>query len=391
MPVYLDHNATTPLLPEVRDAMVRALDEGWGNPSSHHAPGRAARRLVDEGRARLAAAIGGHLSEIVFCSGASEADNLAIRGICAGPPADGRDTIVTTAVEHPAVRAAVEACAAVGWRVVTAPVDATGQLDIEAMRSALDGRVKLVTAMAVNNETGVVFDVAAIGAAARAAGALFHCDAVQALGKIPVDVHAWSADLVSLTAHKCGGPKGIGALWVRRGVHPAPLIVGGSQERDRRAGTENVSGIVGFGVAAELSAARREETAARIAPLRDRLESALLAAVPGAVAHGAGAARVANTTYVSFPGTTGEDLLLALDLDGVAVSGGSACASGALHPSHTLEAMGVPAGVALGAVRFSLGPATTEAEVDRVIELVPRLVERQQRAALAAQAGGSAR
>ena len=240
--------------------------------------------------------------------------------------------------------------------------------------------------MAVNNETGVVFDVAEIGRLAKKHGALFHCDAVQALGKVPVDVHAWSADLVSLTAHKAGGPKGIGALWVRRGVTLAPLIVGGSQEKDRRAGTENVAGVVGFGVAARIAAERQPGYAARFAPLRDRLEREIAKTIPRLTVHAAEAPRIANTTYVSFEGTMGENLLLALDLEGIAVSGGSACASGALHPSHTLEAMGVSAESALGAVRFSFGWTNDEADVDRVLSVLPRLVERERSAK-----GGEAR
>jgi cysteine desulfurase len=377
-PLYLDHNSTTPLLPEVREAMVAALD-GWGNPSSHHWAGRTARALLDAGRADLARAIGSDMSEIVFCSGASEADNLAIRGACAGRPGP-KDTIVLSAVEHPAVRAPVEECASRGWRVEIVPVDAEGRLDLDALKALLaSGRVALVSAMTVNNETGVIYDVAAIGALTRAAGALFHCDAVQALGKIPVDVRAWSADLVSLTAHKCGGPKGIGALYARRGVSLAPLIVGGSQEKDRRAGTENVAGVVGFGVAARLSAEREKSFAARMAPLRDRLEREILARISGSRVHGGGAPRVANTTYLSFDGTMGENLLLSLDLEGIAVSGGSACASGALHPSHTLEAMGVSAETALGAVRFSFGWTNESADVDRVMAILPALVERERK------------
>ncbi len=375
-PVYLDHNATTPVHPEVRGAMARALEEGFGNPSSHHWAGRLARGMVDRAREEIARAIGGSVAEIVFTSGASEADNLAIRGTCReaiGP----RDTIVLTAVEHPAVRAAALSCADRGWRVVTVGVDAEGRLDLDALDRALDGRAFLVAAMAVNNETGVVLPVAEIGRLARARGVLFFCDAVQAPGKIPVDVGGWGADLVAFTAHKLGGPKGIGCLWARRGLELAPLIVGGSQERERRAGTENVPGIVGFGAAMRIACASQAENAGRVRRHRDRLEAELTRRIPGAVVHGARAERVTNTAYLSFPGALGENLLIALDLEGIAVSGGSACASGAMHPSHTLEAMGVPAAMAMGAVRFSLGPATTEAEIDRVLEVVPRLVEEQ--------------
>lgn len=391
--VYLDYNATTPLLPEVRALMERALADGWGNPSSHHWAGRTSKRLLDEGRAGVAAAIGASVAEIVFNSGATESDNHAIRGICSGKPdtAAPRDTIVLTSVEHPAVRAAADECASRGWRVVTVPVLPTGALDMAALARAIDTRTKLVVAMAVNNETGVIFPVAEIGRLAREAGALFFCDAVQALGKIPINVEAWRVDLLCVAAHKAGGPKGIGALYVRRGVNPAALVLGGSQERDRRAGTENVAAIAGFGLAASLAESRREANMAAAGRLRDRLERELPLRVSGVAVHGAGAPRVANTSYVSFDGAIGENLLLAFDLEGIAVSGGSACASGALHPSRTLEAMGVSADVALGAVRFTFGPGSTEADVDRVLDIAPRIVERSRAAArvATAKAGGA--
>ena len=387
-PVYLDYNATTPLLDEVRDLLARALADGWGNPSSHHWAGRSAKRLLDEGRSGVASAIGASVAEVVFNSGASEADNHAIRGICAGKP-DTRDTIVLTGVEHPAARAPADECAARGWRITTVPVLPSGALDMAALASALDSRTKLVVAMAVNNETGVVFPVAEIGRLARECGALFFCDAVQALGKIPIDVEAWKVDLLSLAAHKAGGPKGIGALYIRRGVHPAALVMGGSQERDQRAGTENVAGIAGFGLAAKLAEERRETNMAKAAVLRDRLEAELPRRITGVAFHGKDAPRVANTSYVSFDGAIGENLLLAFDLEGIAVSGGSACASGALHPSHTLEAMGVRADVALGAVRFTFGPGNTDADVDRVLEVAPRIVERSRAAGRAGKAGNA--
>ena len=378
--VYLDHNATTPLLPEVRQALSRALDEGWGNPSSHHWAGRSAKIQLDAGREGVATSIGAGVAEIIFTSGASEADNLAIRGVCSGAPGS-RDTIVLTAIEHPAVTAAAAECASRGWRVVTVGVDRDGLLDLAALAAAIGPRTALVSAMAVNNETGAILPVEKIGALARAAGARFHCDAVQALGKIPVDVVRWNADLLVLAAHKCGGPKGVGALYVRRGVQVAPLVLGGSQERERRAGTENVAGIVGMGLACSLAAQRQPEYAARLAPLRDRLESQILALVPRSTAHGARAPRVANTSYVSFEGTLGENLLLSLDLEGIAVSGGSACASGAMHPSKTLEAMGVDAGSAMGAVRFSLGASSKDSDVERVLAVLPSLVARERAAA----------
>ena len=382
-PVYLDYNATTPLLDEVRDVMSLALADGWGNPSSHHWAGRLAKRLLDEGRAGVAGAIGASVAEVVFNSGASEADNHAIRGICTGKP-DTRDTLVLTNVEHPAVTAAAAECVSRGWRVTTVPVLPSGGLNLAAFAAAVDERTKLVVAMAVNNETGVIFPVEEIGRISRSKGALFFCDAVQALGKIAIDVEKWNADLLAVAAHKAGGPKGIGALYIRRGVHPAALVLGGSQERDRRAGTENVAGIAGFGMAAKIAEERRVANMSSAKRLRDRLEAELPRRVTGVAIHGASAPRVDNTSYVSFDGAIGENLLLAFDLEGIAVSGGSACASGALHPSRTLEALGVPADVALGAVRFTFGPGSTEADVDRVLEVAPRIVERSRSAASAA-------
>jgi len=382
-PVYLDYNATTPLLDEVRDVMTLALADGWGNPSSHHWAGRVAKRLLDEGRAGVAGAIGASVAEVVFNSGASEADNHAIRGVCSGTPGD-RDTIVITSVEHPAVSAAVAECVSRGWRVATVPVLSSGALDLAALSAAVDARTKLVVAMAVNNETGVIFPMEEIGRIARKSGALFFCDAVQALGKIAIDVEKWNADLLAIAAHKAGGPKGIGALYIRRGVHPAPLVLGGSQERDRRAGTENVAGIAGFGMAAKLAEERRVANMAAAKRLRDRLEAELPKRVVGVAVHGASAPRVDNTSYVSFDGAIGENLLLAFDLEGIAVSGGSACASGALHPSRTLEAMGVSADVALGAVRFTFGPRSTDADVDRVLDVAAHIVARSRAAAASA-------
>ncbi|HVO29127.1 MAG TPA: cysteine desulfurase family protein, partial [bacterium] len=373
-------NATTPLRPEVRELVARAHDEGWGNPSSHHWAGRRAKVLLDRGRADVAEVLGASVAEIVFVSGASEADNAAIRGVCAGAPG-ARDTIVLSAIEHPAVTAAAAECASRGWKVVTVGVDADGRLDLARLEKVVDTKTMLVSAMQVNNETGAILPVEEIGRIARAAGALFHCDAVQALGKVPVNVERMRADLVVLAAHKCGGPRGVGALYVRRGVKMTPLVLGGSQERERRAGTENVAGIAAMGLAVKLAAQGQADYVARLQPLRDRLEREIVAKIPRATVHAAHAPRVANTSYVSFEGTLGENLLLALDLEGIAVSGGSACASGAMHPSKTLEAMGVDARTAMGAVRFSLGVPSTASDVDAVLSVLPSLVARERAAA----------
>ena len=372
--IYLDHNATTPLDRRVLEAMLPILEGGFGNPSSLHWFGQRARGAVEDARAQVAALVGAAPSEIVFTGSGTEADNLALRGV-AGMAREPRRKIVYTAVEHHAVINTARALAEEGWPAEAARVGTDGRVDLEDLRARVDDRTALVSVMLANNETGVLQPVAEAARIAHERGALFHCDAVQAAGKVPVDVGALGADLLTLSAHKFYGPKGTGVLWVKRGTRLRAWARGGSQEKNRRAGTENVAGIVGLGRAAEVA---REELAAeapRLASLRDRLEQKLLA-IPGARRNGEGA-RVPNTSNVSFDGIEAESLLMALDLAGIAVSTGAACAAGAVEPSHVLRGMGLPVERVQASVRFSLGRANTEAEVDRAAAAVAEAVERQ--------------
>ncbi len=376
-PIYLDYNATTPVAPAVAEAVARALRDTFGNPSSLHGPGQRARRALDEARQAVAALIGADAAGIVFTSGGTESDNLALRGVLEAAPANRR-RLVVGAVEHEAVLNTARALQRRGWPVSIVPVTGDGIVTPEALAEHLGSDVALVSVMLANNETGVVQPVADLVLRAHAAGARFHTDAVQAIGKIEVDVRELDVDLLSLTGHKFGGPKGAGVLWIRGGVPMAGVLAGGRQEHNRRPGTENVPAIVGLGVAAALAASGANERAA-VAARRDRLERAALAAVPGSVVNGAGAERVPNTTNISFPGAEAESLLIALDLEGVAVSSGSACSSGTLEPSHVLRAMGLEPARVQSAIRFSLGPATTDEEIDRVLAVLPGVVERVRR------------
>jgi cysteine desulfurase len=366
--IYLDWNATAPLRPQARGAAVAALDAA-GNPSSVHAEGRAARRLIEQAREEVAALTGAEPRNVVFTSGGTEANMLALT------PGSGADRLLISAIEHPSVLAGGRFPAAAVERL---PVTSGGQIDLSALERRLAaserGQRVLVSLMLANNETGVVQPVSQAARLVHAAGALLHVDAVQAAGRISCDIKALDADLLTLSGHKIGAPKGVGAL-VRRDAAltmPDPLVRGGGQERGLRAGTENVAGIAGFGAAA---AAAREGLAAeraRMASLRDRLESALMAASPdvvifGAQAFGAPAERLPNTTLFALNGMKAETAIIAFDLDGVAVSSGAACSSGKVQPSHVLAAMGVPPQLARGAIRVSLGPTTTESEVDRFI------------------------
>jgi cysteine desulfurase len=370
---YLDHNAITPMRPEAAEA-VRAALGVFGNPSSLHAAGRAARDLLDGARARAAAALGARAAEVVFTSGATESAALAIRGALAAAPA-GRRELVLTAVEHPCVRDLAAALAAGGTPVAVVPVDRLGLPDGEAFRAAVTERTAIACAMLANNETGVVLPVPELAAAARAQGALFLCDAVQAVGKIPVDFRALGADLLALSGQKLGGPRGAGALLVRGGVALAPVL-GGHQERGRRGGTENLPGIAGLGAAVEAAAAQRAAEASRMAALRDRLEAGLLDRVPGARVNGAGAPRLPTTSSITFPGVDGEALLMALDLEGICASAGAACTSGSTRPSHVLSAMGLSAGDARATLRLSLGWCSSGDDVERALEVIPPLVRR---------------
>ena len=376
MRIYLDHNATTPLLDPVLDAVTKALAGEFGNASSVHTFGQRARVALDTARGAVAALIGADPAEVVFTGSGTEADNLALRGAAEALDATGRRHLVTSAIEHEAVLQTCRALERRGWRVTRLPVDGRGILDPATLEANLTDDTAVVSVMHANNEIGTIQPVAALAALAHARGALFHTDAVQSAGKIPVDVRALGVDLLSLTAHKFHGPKGAGALWIRRALRLSAQMTGGRQERNRRAGTENVPALVGFGVAAQIAAARLDTEGPRQAALRDRLEQGILARVADTAVNGDRTARVPNTSNISFAGVEAEALLIALDLEGIAVSTGSACSSGTLEPSHVLRAMGLPAHRAQDSLRFSLGAGTTGAEIDRVLEVLPRLVER---------------
>jgi cysteine desulfurase len=374
--IYLDHNATTPPHPLVVDRMAATLHDQFGNPSSVHHFGQMAKAALDEARSATAALLGADPSEIVFTSSGTESDNFAIRGVAEALEATGRKHLISTAIEHEAVLNTVKALARRGWRVTLLPVDQSGIVSPAALEQALTDDTALVSVMHANNEIGTLQPVADLARLAKARGALVHTDAVQSAGKIPVDVKALGVDLLSVSAHKFYGPKGAGALWIRRGVRLLPPITGGKQERSRRAGTENVAGIVGLGVAAQLARTKMSEEAARLGSLRDALEQGILAAVSGTAINGALTPRVPNTTNISFDRIEAESLLIALDLAGIAVSTGSACSSGTLEPSHVLKAMGFPPHRTQNSIRFSLGTANTEADIERVVSVLPGIVEK---------------
>ncbi len=371
--IYLDHAATTPVRPEVLDAMLPFFGGRFGNPSSVHRWGREARVALDEARERVAACLGANADEVCFTSGGTEADNLAVLGVFHARRAEGRDVAVSTPIEHKAVLAAVHQVACEGGAERLAPVTADGVVEVEAFAALLDDRVAVASAMWVNNETGVVQPVPALADRAKAAGTVFHTDAVQAFGKVPVDARATPFDLLSISGHKLGAPKGVGALFIRRGTPLAPMLHGGSQDRGRRPGTENVAFAVGLARAAELTLAEHEAEGARLRALRDRLEAGIRAQVPDAVIHGAGAERAPHVVNVSIPGTDSESMLMALDLRGVACSAGSACQSGSVSASHVLTAMRVPPALAGAALRLSLGVLSDEAGVDRTVQLLGEL------------------
>jgi cysteine desulfurase len=384
-PIYLDHAATTPVRREVRAAMMPFLgEEAFGNPSSAHGVGRAARAALDGARERVAAALGASPRDVVFTSGGTEADNLAILGLAEAAARGGPWTgvhLVSSPTEHKAVLAALKEAARRGAQVTSLPVDADGVVDLDALDHALAGRSHggkpaLVSVMWVNNEVGTVQPIAAIAERCRAAHVPFHSDAVQALGKVPVDLGATPCDVLSVSAHKVGGPKGCGALVVRHGRDVRPLIHGGSQQRGIRPGTENVAGNVGFGAAAELAAAEQAAAAGALGALRDATEAALRTAVPDLVVHGAGAPRSPAILNVSAPGTDSEAMLMHLDLAGVADASGSACTSGSVEPSHVLEAMGVRRDLAVAAVRFSFGALSDAGQIPLVAETYAKVVAR---------------
>ena len=376
MRIYLDHNATTPLDPQVVDRMAQAMREVWGNASSVHHFGQQAKAALDGARGQVASLLGADASEIVFTAGGTESDNLAIRGAAEALEPSGRKHLVTSAIEHEAVLNTMKSLAKRGWRVTAVPVDASGIVSLDRLRAAVTDDTALVSVMHANNEIGTIQPIAGLAAIAHERGALFHTDAVQSAGKIPIDVRALGVDLLTIAGHKLYGPKGTGALWVKRGVRLIAPMTGGRQERSRRAGTENVPALVGFGVAAELAKQKPALEGPRLAALRDRLEAGILSSISGTERNGAASPRVANTTNISIDRVEAESLLIGLDLAGIAVSSGSACSSGTLEPSHVLKAMGLPHGRTLGSIRFSLGTSNTEADVDRVLEVLPPLVEK---------------
>jgi len=379
MRVYLDHNATTPLDPEVLAAMTPFLAEGFGNPSSLHVWGREARQALERARATIARALGtADKDTVVFTSGGTEADNLALMGVAAAQEKRGRHVILSS-VEHHAVLNAAAHLGRQGFEVTRLSVDSQGLLDPDDVRRVIRPDTVLVSLMYGNNETGVLFPIASVGRICRERGVTFHTDAVQSFGKLPLDVETLCVDLLSLSGHKTHGPKGIGALFIRRGTRMQPLLHGGAQERSRRAGTENVAAAVGLARATELSLQDQAGESRRMADLRDRLEGGVMAALPGVLRNGHPTERLPHTTNLAFAGVEAESLILALDLAGIGASSGAACSSGSLEPSHVLAAMGLPRERVLSSVRFSLGRTTTREEIEHVLEVLPPIVERMRR------------
>ena len=384
--IYLDHNATTPVRPEVLDALLPWLREGYGNPNSVYALGQKARAAVERAREQVAGLIGAaDVSEIVFTSGGSESDVLAIAGAAwqAHDESKGRRRgIVTTRIEHDAVRALTTQLKRRGFEISEAACGHDGVTPVSALSELIADETALVSVMFANNETGVLQPVPAAAAAARAKGALFHTDAVQALGKAAIDVKTLGVDLLALSGHKLNAPKGVGALYVRRGVRLSPVVTG-HQEKNRRGGTENVAGIVGLGLACELAARELPSAAAHALALRKRIEAGVLA-IEGARLNGHPELRLPNTAHFSFSELDGHHLVVGLDLDGICVSSGPACSSGASTPSHVLTAMGVPPALATGSIRVSVGWGTTDADVDRFLAILPKTVARLRAAAVPA-------
>ena len=376
MRIYFDHNATTPVDAAVLEAISRVLSSNFGNPSSVHYFGQQAKGVLDEARSSVAGLIGAEPSEIVFTSGGTEADNFALRGVAEAAEPTGRRHLISTGIEHEAVLNTLKALGRRGWKVTLLPVDATGIVSADALREAMTDDTALVSIMHANNEVGTVQPIPELVRIARSRGAVFHTDAVQSVGKIPVDVKALGVDLLSLSAHKFYGPKGAGALWIRRGTRVTSILTGGKHERNRRAGTENVPAIAGLGTAARLAVSKLGAARVGMAALRNRLEEAVLDRVPGTAINGAREPRVPNTTNISFENIEAESLLIALDLEGIAVSTGSACSSGTLEPSHVLRAMGLPTHRTQNSIRISLGSGNTEQEVDYFLDKLPKVVEK---------------
>lgn len=372
--IYMDNNATTAVRPEVMEAMLPFYKEHFGNPSSVHWAGRETGAALEAAREKVANLINCTPAEIVFTSCGSEGDNLAIKGV-ADVLRERGNHIITTAVEHPAVLSTCEYLTKQGFEVTYLPVDGYGMLDVAALEAAITDKTILISVMWANNETGTLFPIEQIGAVARKHKICFHTDAVQAIGRVPVDVQAAQVDLLAISGHKIGAPKGVGALYVRKGTKLTPLIHGGHQERNRRAGTHNLPGIVGLGVACELAASDLAGTAQRLRRMRDRLEQGLLA-IPESQINGHPTERLPNTLNISFNYIEGEAVLLFLDMQGIAASSGSACMSDSFGQSHVIEAMGVDPMMANSAIRFGLGYDNTDADVDQVLEILPAIVKK---------------
>ena len=372
--IYLDHAATTPVPKAVADAMYTVLTEQYANPNAQYPFGQEMRRSVEDWRAMIAKAVGCEANQLFFTSCGTESDNWALKGAAFAHQEKGKH-IITTQIEHHAILHTCQWLEAQGWQVTYLPVDADGFVTAQQVENALRPDTVLVSVMAANNEIGTLEPVAEIGALCHERGVLFHTDAVQAVGAIPLDVEALHADMLSLSAHKFHGPKGIGALYIRKGVKIDPLIHGGAQERGHRAGTENLPGIVGLGKAIELAEEGLAENAARMTFLRNRLISGLTAAIPNMRINGTMDKRLSNNVNVSFAGIEGEAVLLRLDLEGIAASSGSACTAGSLDPSHVLTAIGLTRDEAKGSLRLTLGTDTTQADIDEVVAKLPGIVE----------------
>jgi cysteine desulfurase len=377
---YFDHNATTPVAPEVLETLASCLSQVYGNASSIHHFGQGAKQRMEAARRQLASLIGCQPSSLVFTSGGTEADNMAVLGVVRAAPGAARHAIVS-AVEHPAVLGPCEQLEREGVEITRLRVSPDCLVDPEDVRRALRPETVLVSVMHANNELGTIQPIAEIARIARAAGVTLHVDGVQALGKIPVDVEALGVDLYSMSAHKLYAPKGVGALYVRKGTAMAPIAFGGHHERDRRPGTENVPGIAAFGAAAELAARTLAAESERLAALRDRLENAILERIPRAGVNGSRSRRTPNTANMHFDGIDGEALVIALDLRGFAVSTGAACSSGAIAPSHVLVNMGLSAERARASMRFSLGRSNTAGQVDALVDALAGAVEHLRRIA----------
>lgn len=375
MKVYLDHSATTPVDPEVAKAVYDNMMDNWGNPSSVHGYGREARKVLEQARERVAQAIGAEPMEIFFTSGGTEADNWAVKGIAESNEKKGKH-IITSSIEHHAVIDACKYMEKRGWQVTYLPVDEFGLVSVEDVAKAITDQTVLISIMHANNEVGTIQPVAEIGKLARAKGIYFHIDAVQTVGKIPVNVKDLNCDLLSIAGHKLYGPKGVGCLYIRKGTRITPFIHGGAQERKRRAGTENMPGIIGLGLAIEKATANMEEVAKREKVLRDKIIKFIIENIPYIKLNGHPEQRMHNNVNFSFQFIEGESLLLSLDMRGIAASSGSACTSGSLDPSHVLLAMGLPHEIAHGSLRLTLGKDNTEEEIEYLLQVLPEIVDR---------------